>query len=102
MSLPPTIIRKAANWSSPRNGQPIRCIIAHDTERKNDDSNSISYLQRGGSSLDGSDRKVSIHALIEPDGTIYQMVTDRLAANHAGYGTLTIDNFTFSKDAKYN
>jgi len=102
MPFPPIIIIKPANWSTSRNGQAIKCIIAHDTERPSNDSNSISYLQRGGELPDGSDRKVSIHALIEPDGTIYQMVTDYLAANHAGYGTLKIDNIIYSKDAQYN
>ncbi len=102
MSFPPTINLLAANWSTSRMGQPIQCIIAHDTERPNDNSTSIAYLQRGGELPDGSDRKVSIHALIEPDGTIYRMVLDQLAANHAGYGTLTINGKTYSKDSRYN
>jgi len=102
MSIPPNVIVKPANWHSPRLGQAIKCIIAHDTERPNNISNSIEYLQRGGETPDGSDRKVSIHALIEPDGTIYEMVADQLAANHAGYGTITLDGITYSPDARYS
>lgn len=102
MSFPPTMIKKAANWSTSRDNCTIQCIIAHDTERPNDDSNSIEYLQRGGSLADGSDRKVSIHALIEPTGTIYVMVTDYLAANHAGYGTVTLNGVTYSPTAKHS
>lgn len=100
--LPPKIIKLAANWSTSRENQPILCIVAHDTERGNDNSNSIKYLQRGGELPDGSDRKVSIHALFEPNGDMYEMVHDSLAANHAGYGTLTINGKTYSKDARYN
>lgn len=101
-SLPPKITRLAANWSTSRENQLIQCIIAHDTERSSDSENSIKYLQRGGSLSDGSDRKVSIHTLIEPNGDHYEMVHDSLAANHAGYGTLTLNGKTYSKDARYN
>lgn len=102
MSFPPTIFKLPANWSTTRDNCTIQCIIAHDTERPNDDENSIKYLQRGGSAIDGSDRKVSIHALIQPNGDIYVMVIDPLAANHAGYGTLTLNGVTYSKDTKHN
>lgn len=102
MSLPPTTIVLPANWSTSRQGQPIRCIVAHDTERPNNNTNSIKYLQRGGSAADGSDRKVSIHGLIEPNGDIYEMVADVLGANHAGFSKLTIAGVTYSKTSKYN
>lgn len=102
MSFPPNLIIKPANWSTARNNCTIQCIIAHDTERPNDNSNSIAYLQRGGELSDGSDRKVSIHALIEPNGDIYVMVTDHLAANHAGYGTIALNGVTYSPTAKHN
>lgn len=102
MTFPPTIITLPANWTTARQGQAIKCIVAHDTERPTQDSNSIKYLQRGGSAVDGSDRKVSIHVLIEPNGTIYEMVTDALGANHAGFSQLTLNGVTYSKTAKYN
>lgn len=88
-----------ANWYSSREDQPILAIIAHDTERPNDNSNSIAYLQRGGALDNGSDRKVSIHVLIAENGDSYQMVSDQQAANHAGYGTLTVNGRTY-KNAK--
>lgn len=102
MPFPPTVIKLHANWSTSRNSCAIGCIIAHDTERPSDNSDSIDYLQRGGSLIDGSDRKVSIHVLIATNGDIYNMVIDPLAANHAGFGTLVLNGVTYSKDAKYN
>lgn len=102
MSFPPTIISEPANWYSSREGQPIKCIIAHDTERPSDASNSIAYLKRGGERPDGSDRKVSIHGLIEPSGDIYEMVPDELAANHAGYGSLWLNGVRYSRTSKHN
>lgn len=101
MSFPPKILELHANWYQSRLGQPIRCIIAHDTERASDDSSSIAYLQRGGSLADGSDRKVSIHTLIEPNGDQYEMVPDQLAANHAGFGLLWLDGVKYSSTSKY-
>lgn len=98
----PKVIKLPANWHISRAGQKIQIIVAHDTERPTDASNSIAYLQRGGALPDGSDRGVSIHALIELDGTIYEMVADELGANHAGYSKITLGNVTYAKDAKYN
>ncbi len=69
-----------ATWQSSRDGAPIVAIIAHGTGG----SDSRKYLQRGGDAPDGSDRKVSIHTLIEKDGTIERMVDDARTANHAG------------------
>lgn len=70
-----------ANWQSSRDGATPLVMIVHDTESPNGDSRR--YLQRGGSRADGSDRKVSIHALIR-NGIIYRMVDDSRVANHAG------------------
>ena len=69
-----------ANWHGSRDGAPIVAIIAHGTGG----TDSRNYLQRGGDASDGSDRKVSIHTLIEKDGTIDRMVPDERVANHAG------------------
>jgi len=69
-----------ANWHSPRDGATPQAIVAHGTAG----TDSRRYLQRGGERPDGSDRKVSIHALIQKDGTIYRMVDDERVANHAG------------------
>lgn len=102
MPFPPTTIYKQARWYSSREGLPIQCIIAHDTERSSDNTNSIAYLQRGGEKPDGSDKKVSIHALIQPDGTTYIMVDDYYAANHAGFGDLTINGVFYSENSRYN
>ncbi len=94
--LPPNItVLKAEHFSS-RQGQKIQAIIAHDTERPKDDSNSIEYLRNGGG------RKVSIHVLIQENGDSYIMVNDTDAANHAGYGTLKINGRTYSPDASYS
>jgi len=69
-----------ARWQSSRDGAPIVAIIAHGTVGHD----SRRYLQRGGDLPDGSDRRVSIHVLIQKDGTIYRMVDDARTANHAG------------------
>lgn len=67
-------------WWSSRDNQPIQAIVAHGTQG----TDSRAYLARGGDRPDGSDRKVSIHALIRKDGTIYDMLPADLAAHHAG------------------
>ena len=69
-----------ARWHSSRDGADIVALIAHGTGG----TDSRRYLQRGGDLPDGSDRKVSIHSLVQKDGTIYRMVPDERAANHAG------------------
>lgn len=69
-----------ARWHSPRGGARPLAIIAHGTVGVD----SRRYLQRGGDRADGSDRQVSIHVLIQKDGTIYRMVRDEDAAHHAG------------------
>lgn len=69
-----------ANWQSPRDGAVPLAIVMHGTGG----TDSRRYLQRGGALPDGSDRKVSIHILIDKAGTIYRMVDDECVANHAG------------------
>lgn len=73
-----------ANWSTNREGAAIVAIIAHNTVGVD----SRAYLKRGGDRPDGSDRKVSIHVLIQKDGTIYRYLEDTRGANHAGYGMM--------------
>lgn len=102
MAFPPKIFTVHANWYQSRQAQPIKCIVAHDTERQSDQSDSIAYLQRGGSKHDGSDRKVSIHVLIEPNGDQYEMVPDQLAANHAGFGTLWLNGIKYDQFGRYS
>lgn len=102
MPLQPTIKRVAANWKQSRDGQPIRCLVIHDTERPSQDTNSIAYLQRGGALPDGSDKRVSTHILIQPNGVIYEMVDDEFGANHAGYGRLLLGDQWYGPDQKYN
>lgn len=80
MPVPPINYDYPARWHSGRDGAPILAIVAHGTVG----TDSRKYLQRGGALLDGSDRKVSIHVLIQKDGTIYRMVADERTANHAG------------------
>lgn len=75
-----------ANWSSDRAGNAIVAIVAHSTVG----SDSRAYLQRGGNKADGSDLRVSIHALIRRDGTIYRYLNDERAAHHAGFGTMPL------------
>ena len=75
-----------ARWHSPRDGRAILAIVAHGTVG----TDSRTFLKRGGDLPDGSDKKVSIHVLIQKDGTIYRMVPDELAAHHAG-GALLAD-----------
>ncbi len=60
-------------------------IVAHGTVG----TDSRAYLSRGGDRPDGSDRKVSIHFLIQKPGSpIYRYVPDDRGANHAGYGRM--------------
>lgn len=80
MPIPLTTYDYPARWQSSRDGAPIVAIIAHGTGG----TDSRKYLQRGGDLPDGSDKKVSIHALIQKDGTIERMVDDARTANHAG------------------
>jgi len=81
-----------ANWYSEREGQPIVAIIAHGTVG----TDSRAYLKRGGNLPDGSDRKVSVHVLIDKAGTIYRYVDEKYAANHAGFGTLRLNGKVYS------
>jgi hypothetical protein len=85
VAYPPKIEQLPYNWSSSRSGHAIVAIIAHGTAG----TDSRAYLSRGGDLPDGSDRKVSIHALIQkPGDPIYRYVPDDIGANHAGYGTM--------------
>lgn len=85
MPSPPSIKQLPYNWSTPRDGQDILAIIAHGTVGKD----SRAYLSRGGDPPDGSNRRVSIHVLIQKPGTpIYRYVPDEIGANHAGFGKL--------------
>lgn len=86
MPTPPITYDYSARWHSPRDGRAILAIVAHGTAG----TDSRAYLKRGGDLPDGSDKKVSIHVLIQKDGTIYRMVPDELAAHHAG-GVLLAD-----------
>lgn len=85
MAYPPTIKQLPYNWSTPRDGQSIVAILAHGTVGRD----SRAYLSRGGELPDGSDRRVSIHALIQKLGDpIYRYVPDTIGANHAGFGAM--------------
>ncbi len=86
MPTPPINYDYPARWHSPRDGRAILAIVAHGTVG----TDSRTFLKRGGDLPDGSDKKVSIHVLIQKDGTIYRMVPDELAAHHAG-GALLAD-----------
>ena len=72
------------SWWTDRAGQAIVAIVVHNTEG----TDSRAYLARGGELPDGSDRKVSVYALIRKDGTLYRSVPDARGANHAGFGTM--------------
>jgi len=100
-TLPPKITTLQANWYSSRQDQKIQAIVVHDTERPSDDSNSINYLKRGGDLPSGLDRKVSIHVLVQEDGSSYVYLSDTVAANHAGYSTLKINNKIYSPDKNH-
>lgn len=84
-ALSPEIIQLPYNWFSSRNGQAIVAVVVHGTAGRD----SRAYLSRGGDLPDGSDRKVSIHALIQkPGDKIYRYVPDERGANHAGFGAM--------------
>jgi hypothetical protein len=95
MNFPPKIVDKPSTHSIGRQGQPIRFIVVHDTERSNNDSNSIEYLVK-------NNRQVSIHLLIELDGTAYRMVPDNKGANHCGYSAVIISGVHYSRYAQFN
>ena len=85
-----------ANWQSSRGGYGILVIVVHGTVG----TDSRRYLQRGGELRDGSDRKVSIHVLLDKAGRRWRMVDDARVANHAGYATLTIGGRTYSPQGR--
>lgn len=80
----PKVVQLRYNWSTDRASAPVVAIVAHNTVGYD----SRGYLSRGGELPDGSDRKVSIHSLIQKDGTLYRYVPDERGANHAGYGKM--------------
>lgn len=89
ISLPPHInTSHPAQYFADRQGQQILAIVAHGTVG----TNSIDYLQSGGG------RMVSIHRLIEKDGTQYDMVPERYGANHAGFSTWVYEGKTYSQN----
>lgn len=75
---PRIIEHPSKHWSS-RGGSAILAIVGHGTGG----SDSLDYLTENA-------RKVSIPYLIARDGTIYHMVSDDRAANHAGAATSTL------------
>lgn len=79
MPQPPRIIEHPSNHWSSRGGSAILAIVGHGTGG----SNSLAYLTQ-------NPRSVSIPYLIARDGTIYHMVSDDRAANHAGAATSTL------------
>ena len=78
-SLPPKVIEHPSTHWSDRQGESIRAIVGHGTAG----TDSLAYLTK-------NPRKVSIPYLIARDGTIYHMVPDSRAANHAGAATSTL------------
>lgn len=74
-----------------RNGWNIRGVIIHHTGDTRT-SGLVRYVTRA------NERGVSCHYLIAPDGTIYQIVRDHLAAMHAGKawfrGTASVNEIT--------
>src|SRR6185503_13373150 len=80
MPLSPRIIEHPSKHWSDRAGLAILAIVAHGTVG----TDSLAYLTENA-------RKVSIPYLVARDGTIYHMVPDNLAANHAGAPTSTLD-----------
>lgn len=83
----PNIITIKADYSNERT-EPIQLIVAHGTAGRD----STNELQHGGG------RKVSIHVLIKKSGQIIRMVEDDRAANHAGFGTISLHGTTYSPD----
>lgn len=78
MPTAPKIVQLPYTYWTERASAPVVAIIGHNTVG----TDSRTYLSQGGP------RKVSIHALIQKDGTLYRMVPDERGANHAGYGTM--------------
>lgn len=87
----PTIQSLPADHWTDRNGQAIVAFVVHGTGG----TDSRSTLQHG----DG--RGVSIHALINKAGLIYEMVPDNRGANHAGALTssFTLNGHTYTGGA---
>ena len=78
MPTAPTIVQLPYTYWTDRASAPVVAIIAHNTVG----TDSRAYLSQGGP------RKVSIHALIQKDGTLYRYVPDERGANHAGFGKM--------------
>jgi N-acetyl-anhydromuramyl-L-alanine amidase AmpD len=92
MADPRQVAHPAKYWSD-RKGQAIVAIVAHGTGGGL--QSSLTTLQTG----DG--RGVSIHVLIDKDGTQYVMVPDDKGANHAGAVTssFTLNGHTYTGGA---
>jgi len=71
---------------SSRNGQSIKIIVIHATAG----TDSRNWLVHNPA-------QVSIHVLIQKDGTCYRMVDDIHAAHHVGYSAITIDGISYGQ-----
>jgi hypothetical protein len=94
-NFPPKVITDLrANWHTSRHGLTPVVIVGHGTVGRD----SRDYLRRGGDLPDGSDRKVSIHALFMKNGDVYEMVPDERVANHAGFARLELNGKVYHSD----
>jgi hypothetical protein len=90
MAYTPKTATLLSQHHSSRNGQPITLIVVHATAGKD----SRSWLVSNPS-------QVSIHVLIQKDGTIIRMVPDDQAAHHAGFSKIVLDGVTYSQNSPH-
>ncbi|HYO56025.1 peptidoglycan recognition protein family protein [Archangium sp.] len=78
----PSVVSKPSRNHESRNGVAIDAIILHHTATNSArvDLATLRWVQ--------GNSRVSAHYLVGPDGTIYQLVPDKMAAWHAGRSSL--------------
>lgn len=84
VTKPPVVSKPSPNFSS-REGADIDAIILHHTA-SNDTAGDLATLRRPN-----GQNSVSAHYLIGKDGTIYQLVDDKMKAWHAGVSSIRGD-----------
>jgi N-acetylmuramoyl-L-alanine amidase len=78
----PRVISKPSRNQEPRQGVPIDALVLHHTGTQSVTVDLATLRWTRGSN------RVSAHYLVGPDGTVYQLVPDKMAAWHAGHSEL--------------
>jgi hypothetical protein len=92
--MTPRIIDHPGSYWQERAGATIRLIVIHATAG----TDSLGWL----SASPANTGRVSAHALIAKDGTIYRIVPDARAANHCGFSRIALGGTFYTGTTKPN